>query len=195
MDQIVSLFMSIEEFVDKYFSDVRQTFEYEGIGQKIINLTVFEKTIIYKYALDYYEDLNANLRYGGLSPVQKLFVEFLNEALDKLPDYVGVVYRGANLNPIQIKKYQDALDAGIPVIEKGFTSSSTSNPVAEQFSGGTVIFYIVSYNGKSIEQLSRYGASNNQNEKEVLFKSNTLFNVVSIRMEGTKTIITLEEIQ
>lgn len=186
--------MNIEEFVNKYFGEALKAFQKEGIAQEISNLSIFEKTIIYKYALDYYEDLNYNLRYGRLTPVQQLFAKFLNEALDKLPNYEGFVYRGVRLSQSKIKKYEDALASGTPIVEKGFSSTSTSSSVAEQFSGGEVIFYIESSRGKSIELLSHYGTHNSQNEKEILFKSETTFSVLGIKQIGTKTIITLEEI-
>jgi hypothetical protein len=149
------------------------SFRNENLGGQI-NLSEYEKTIIYKYALDYYEDLNSELRFGNLSNsiVKATFCQFLNERLDKLPEYKGVVYRGAKLNSIQ--KYIDALKTSTTVIEKGFTSSSTSKLIGSKFSGGLVAFSILSKHGRLIQDLSRYGTNSSQNERK--YFSNQVLN-------------------
>ncbi|MGQ4598688.1 ADP-ribosyltransferase [Nocardia sp. R6R-6] len=113
------------------------------------------------------ESLNYVLRHGGINRAQELRVTDLNAALDKLPDYQGLVTRRADLTPEDLARYQP----GHTVTEAGFTSSSRAPEAAFD---RQVEFRIVSEHGKSIEQFAR-----KPEELEVLFKSGTEFNVLN----------------
>ena len=100
----------------------------------------------------------------------------LNEALEKIPNYEGIVYRGDSfdsnnkwfsfLNSIKNKEV---------FTYKGFMSTSEEKDVTQGFDTifkGAVIFRINSKTGKSIKDFS-----DNYNEFEVLFKPNTSFKI------------------
>ncbi len=57
--------------------------------------------------------------------------------------------------------------------------------------GGNTLFIILSKHGKNIEEISKYGPS--QNEKEVLFVYKTRFNVLELTKSNDKTFIKMEE--
>jgi len=59
---------------------------------------------------------------------------------------------------------------------------------------GKYRFYIISHNGKLIEQFAKYGLHSGQNEKEVLFKPNCKFNILEVTKENGYTLITMEEV-
>ncbi|MEK7255136.1 MAG: ADP-ribosyltransferase domain-containing protein [Bacteroidota bacterium] len=159
------------------------------IGKHLEQLTVFEKTLVYKYTLDGYEDLKEKLREGKAME----FEDHLNATLSKLPDYKNIVYRGTALAKHVIERYKRACELHETLIESGFVSASKSRSVAEMFSRGSVLFRIISKTGKAIEELSFHGTQNPQNEQEVLFRSKTRFKVLGVKEENSKFFITLEE--
>lgn len=166
------------------------TFIKRGIGLEEDGLSIYDKVLIYKYSLDGYEALNETLRAGKEHPMASL----LNEALDKLPDYRGFVFRGAILSTFTKEDYKRKLEQKMHLEEAGFLSTSLSRNIANQFNRSDTLFKIYSFHGKSIEQYSFHGISNPFNEKEVLFRNNTRFDIIDIEeMDGTM-LITLEEI-
>lgn len=176
-------------YVENYLGRLLLDFQRKGLGQSVTELNVWEKVLIYKYSLDGYESLNGALRQGKPHPMERL----LNEALSKLPDFKGGVMRGARLSGKTKEFYQQERELGLPFVEPAFMSSSTSFSVANMFSRSDTIFYIDSEHGKGIEQLAFFGAGNPTNEKEVLFKSQSLFLVDSIKT-GLRTEIFLKEL-
>lgn len=178
----------LEEFVQKRFPYLLQKVERDNIGVSITELNVHEKTLIYYYSIEGYEQLNEDLREGKINEYEV----YLNEALDKLPDYKRVVFRGAYLSKSQIDIYKKAFYEGDTVIKQAFVSASQSYLIAQQFSKSSVIFEIESRTGKAIGQLSFYQDS--QNEREILFKSKCEFEVLEIDESQHFTTIFLEEI-
>jgi len=124
----------------------------------------------------------------------KKYAKHLNSALDKLPNHKGMVYRGTKLSKSQLEKYKQSLKNATTITEKPFTSTSTSISTANQYSKANTIFTIFSQTGKKIEDYTYYGKTHPQNEKEVLFKSNTTFKVLHIDESDSTTKIFLEEI-
>lgn len=137
--------------------------------------------------------LNPALRKGNLTPLQKTLRDNMVAALDTLPDYHRDVHRGAALTAEQAAKYVP----GIVVQEPAFTSGTSlkDRHLIWKFQQqaferpGTRIqltqakrpYYLVmkSKTGKLIPPtLHQF-----PNEKEVLFKPNTNFKVVSNRDE------------
>ena len=141
-----------------------------------------------QYTTTGYENINEKLRDGKEDEYEK----HLNNTLDKLPNFQDVVYRGANLTPKQIDRYLNSEKKNLPITEKAFTSTTTSIYIANLY--GNTIFSILSKTGKKIEALSCYGTNSPQNEREVLFKSNTKFSVLEVEKTRNKFKITLEEI-
>lgn len=150
-------------------------------------LDIYEKTIIYKYTNDGYEDLNRKLRLSNGNNDTD-FGKLLDKAILKLPDYIGLVYRGVYLNDVQIERYRLALKNNLTISEPTFVSTSKSVIIAKGF--GNALFRIVSKSGKLIENISNFGIHKPPNEQEVIFRPNRKFKVLEI----DNNIITLEEI-
>ena len=174
-----------EAFVKQKLPDFLRKVEKDDIGKDITELNVYEKTLIYYYSIEGYLQLNEDLRDSK----ENEYEWHLSQALGKLPNYVGVVYRGCELSSWEIDRYRKAEIDDTEVIDLAFMSCSTSKPVAHQFSKGSTIFRIISKTGKSVVQLSFH-----VNEKEILFQSKCKFKVTEIDDSGNLTTITLREI-
>jgi hypothetical protein len=182
----------IEEYTKKYLSRELQEVERSERVNELLELSIYEKTCIFKYSLDAYETLNENLRISkGINNSE--FGIVLEQCLAKLADFDGLVYRGVNLSPGELDKYRNGLIDDQPITEYPFISTSKSRMVAMEFRAN-VLFRIYSKFGKEIEKIAKYGLYNAQNEKEVLFKPNSIFNVLEITKESDYTLITLEEV-
>lgn len=154
-------------------------------------LTVEEKAIIYKYTDDGYESLNEMLRNSKGAKISK-FGEYLSYVLSKLPNYNDVVFRGTKLYPSRLEKYKIAYENQTIIADFAFLSASQKKSIARQF--GTLIFEILSKNGKNIENISKFGLNSGQNEREILFPSGSKFLVRGIEKQDIYTLITLKEL-
>lgn len=178
------------KFVEsRYSTDFKQV-QAKNIGAELAHLSDHEKTLVYKYTLDAYEDLNESLWAGKESK----FELYLNTVLSKLPDLRDLVYRGAALSQGQISRYKRAFEQKETLVELGFTSASKSRQVAEMYSKSNTLYRIISKSGKEVEQLAFFGIQGPQNEREVLFRSKTKFKVLGLKTENGKNFITLEEV-
>jgi len=177
---------TLEQFVNDRLKSSFDEFQQSSIGTNITELDQYEKTLIYHYTIGGYEDLNENLRDNK----DDEYEVHLNNALEKLPDFKDLVFRGRKLTLKQLQIYKDAEKNNTDIIYKSFLSTSTSSAVANLF--GNTIFIIKSKTGKNIEALSYYGI-NSQNEREVLFKSKTKFKVLEIKKVNDYFEITLKE--
>lgn len=141
-------------------------------GADRLDLENEELVAIYLYTGFVSPKINSSLRAGGerLKRIQP-FVDVLNSALKKLPDYTGPVYRGTTLPDDVLKSH--TVDA--EVTYAAYTSTSVS--VSSKF-GGKHQLQIFSVHGKNISAFSSA-----QTEKEVLFAPGTRF-VVGQRMQG-----------
>jgi NAD:arginine ADP-ribosyltransferase. len=111
-------------------------------------------------------------------------IKFMTEALNKLPNYEGVVFRGSKVEQKQLAKYK----VGQIITEQGFTSTSSKLAVAQAFSGN-VFYTIVSKTGKAIKDFSEFSG-----EDEVLFRSGTKFKVLAVENKNGKTYIKMMEV-
>ncbi len=136
-------------------------------------------------SLDFYVNMGYKCMNNYLrNPVQDLvaleiYKEKLNSALDKFPNYIGVVTRGATM-PSEVRKLHK-IDS--VVTYPAFTSTSTSTAFS-----GKDIFYIFSRTGKPIMNQGL------DEENEVLFKSGTQFKVVSVFNKMDKNYYILIEL-
>ena len=108
--------------------------------------------------------------------------EAISDALAKLPDRTGPVFRGTTLSSEQIASYVP----GAVHPEAGFTSTSSDPKSA--FPGNT-LFLVISKHGKDVSPYSHYA------ESEVLFDKGTEFLVTSnffSPREGKQVIIMME---
>lgn len=131
-------------------------------------LTAAHAGHIAAYTGSQYKATNAALRQGAMTEKQWNHVSQLNNALDKLPDYKGTVYRKADLGPNQFKLYTP----GLIVEERAFTSTSTSKGTWS----GSYQYVIKSETGKDVKPFSLH-----KNENEVLFRSGTRFKVTAVK--------------
>jgi hypothetical protein len=160
------------------------------MSDKLVSvLTNEEKTLIYKYSNDGFY-VNERLREGELKKIP--FAEYLDFTLSKLPDYEGVVFRGAKLSQTEIARYKTASENDAVIFNPSFLSCTLKRSIARQF--GTVIFEIYVKNGKLIETISKFGTDSNQNEREVLLRKSSKFLITGVEKEDNYTIITAEEI-
>lgn len=155
-------------------------------------LTTYDKAVIYKYSDNGFKDVNEELRKSK----GKTFSEFarhLHNALKKLPDYDGLVYRKVHLTGEELTKYKNSLKNNKQFKEFPFTSTTKSRLIAMAFEGTTAyipncLFRIQTKTGKEIEKIAKF------EEKEVLIQPNTTFRVLEVRKETDYTLITMEEI-
>lgn len=185
--------MKLKEFVEnnfgKEFKEVSTSFR----NNELLVLNNFEKTIIYKYSEDFYENINEKLRISKGKNIDD-FSNFLIKSLNKLPNYKLMCYRSVNLTNFEINKYAYAFKKKRAVIEYSFVSCSSSRTLANMFSPVNVIFIIHSKSGKQIEKIAKYGINSGQNEKEILFVPNTIFEVLDIKQKDKKKFIYLQQI-
>jgi hypothetical protein len=124
-----------------------------------------ESAHIYAYCGPYYNSLNRPLRNKVATLRGLKFAKETNKALDKLPNYDGVVYRKTDLPADEFAK----LIPGYVFTELGFTSSSKNSHTWH----GEHHFVINSKTGKDVSKISPHGAG----ESEVLFKHGSHFYV------------------
>lgn len=159
-------------------------------------LTKEEIAVIYAYTDDINEGLNEQLR-RDLGEIKTEFGKELSRILGKLSNFEGQVFKGASLNKSRLAVYENASDNDTPVIHHAFESTSKSELTAKGFmrnsrTDAKVLFVIFSKFGKDIEKYSKYDSLSGQNEKEVLFRPNSSFEVLSIEYpDKTKDFITI----
>ncbi len=135
--------------------------------------------MIYKYSDDGYKQTNKTL----LNSKGNNFDDFgilLNNAIAKLSNYRGIVYRKVYLTVSEFDSYLNAFIYQTAIQEYPFVSTSKSIRVGILWQGLTYLkpnclFVIYSKTGKEIELMSKF-----TDEKEVLFKPNTQFNILDI---------------
>lgn len=181
-----------EKYCKKHLEKEVDDIEKSDRNIELSELSIYEKTIIYKYSLDGYREVNERLRKSKGKKMTE-FGKLLSNALDKLPDHEALVYRSADLTKSELKRYQDALKSKAPLLEYAFISTTKFRLIAMNFNGNT-LFRIYSRTAKDIEKIAKFGTHGNPNEKEVLFNANKKFNVLAISQETTYTLITMEEI-
>lgn len=179
----------LRTYVENYLGKELSEFQKKGLGKSILELELWEKVLIYKYSLDGYLGLNEALQYGKPHPLEN----FLNQTLDKLPDYEGLVFRGEAMSNLRKAVFRSALESKHSIEIPSFLSTTRSEQIAQMFSKGDTILRIASFTGKNIEALAFHGEGNPMNEREVLFKSKSKFQVLEIAKEKNKTYITLIE--
>lgn len=141
--------------------------------QRVINnLTEDEAHAIYSYTVRLYY-VNQDLRKDHPSESALVFAKVLDQGLNKLPKYKGVVYR--NIWPFA--GYKERYKKGALVTEKAFTSTSQAFGDGPMMSPKEPIRFIIeSLSGRNISAFSAYW----KRETEILFKTNTNFFVSDV---------------
>lgn len=176
----------------KAYEDVKAT----DLEKKYPQLTLEELATIQHYTNMGYWDLNEALYTKRVFPLEEANERILNRALEKLPKTTELnVARGVPFDEEKYKKYADNI--GKIVSHEGFTSTSTREDIAKAFGQDEPImmFYIEHKNGRELRDISFFSETfDNDNEFEVLFKSNSKFKVKKIIPNGSDVDIYLEEV-
>jgi hypothetical protein len=179
----------LEDFVHNRLAAEFDIVSRHKSNESISVLTNEEKTLIYKYTDDGFY-VNERLREDGQIKIP--FAEYLDFALSKLPDYQGIVFRGAKLTRIEIERHRAASKADTVLIYPSFLSCTLNKGIARKF--GTVIYQIYVKNGKLIEKISKFDGVFNPNEYEVLLRKSSKLLITGFKEEDNYIIITAEEI-
>lgn len=151
-------------------------------------LTQEEAIVLQRYLSSYSYIINEQLRNDvKLSKIEENFVETLNSALDKMPNYEGTVVRDLyfDKNFTLMDKFVNGHEVGKTKNYDQFLSSTTASSYHDKPS---VRLFIQSKTGKDIQGY-------NPREKEVLFKYGVEFKCLSIDKSDDKmTVIEVEEI-
>ena len=135
-------------------------------------LSIEEEAVLRFYTTEKgYKDFNKALR--GEIPMTDFYKsqeKLMNDALEKLPKYENIVYRGVGKEG---SEYFSLLKKGEEITEKGFLSCSLDEDIAELFmtkNGGNTILIIEHKTGVSVSNISQLDF-----EGEILLKSNRKF--------------------
>ncbi|WP_313627218.1 PAAR domain-containing protein [Kosakonia sp.] len=130
-----------------------------------------------------YKMINPALRgTKPLTPELEAFAQHINEGLDNLPAHTGTTFRGMNSLPDEVLSQYTP---GNTVSDRAFVSSDINKAF-----DGPIQMKMEGYSGRKIDFLSEFNAT----ETEVLFKSNTQFEVISRTDEAGITQIHMKEL-
>lgn len=132
-------------------------------GQAELNAT--DRAALADYTGDGFSEINEGLRAGKMSKDVQERAARLSDALGKLPDHSGEVFRGTTLTSDQIASYVP----GQFRVEKAFTSTSSDR---SQAFDGNMFFIMYSRSGKDVQKFSQMPG-----ESEVLFDRGSTFYV------------------
>jgi len=175
------------ELVSKTNSRDPDTFA--EVAGNVYHLDRVELAALKNYTSHGYMVVNQALRKGGSEATKVApYCRVLQEALKKLPNYSGKVYRGASLPPEVRARYT----VGATIEDSAFTSTSVIPEIAQKF-GLDDYFEIQSKSGRLV-----HGVSASMSEAEILFPPGSRFKVKQIqekKVDGvTQRTYILEEL-
>jgi len=139
-------------------------------------------TTINQYTQQDYGAINRKLRYGKTDSLVSQIVE----ELEQVRRFTGTVYRGLTLDKSEIKL---TFVVGRIYRDMGFMSTSKDYTISQKFNAlgvplsrtdnRAITLVIESKTGRDVSRFSQY-----PEEKEVIFKPLTGFEVISIEMDG-----------
>ena len=158
--------------------------DYSRMKIAINKVTKEELDSINKYVSSDFYTINEKLRNGQeLSTKEINLVRNLDNALDRLPKYTGLVRRSVELGKTELTEFLKVHQIGLTVTYPAYTSVTAG----ERYNNNSQVeLYIYSQNGKN---MIKY----NNNEKEVLYKRNSSFIVKEIEFKNNVYHILLEE--
>ena len=147
-------------------------------------------------------EINRRLRNGTADEYVTAASTLISSALQKLPEYTGVTYRGETMT---MNKLQERIlsHVGETISDKGFFSTSRYTDTPMKFithdgvpkSHKRVIFEIQGKNGRDISKISEFnGIFTTENQHEVLFDKGTKF-FVSPDMKTENGILKIKLIE
>ncbi|MDZ7877370.1 MAG: ADP-ribosyltransferase domain-containing protein [Saprospiraceae bacterium] len=192
--------VKMRENLRTLLSDYLKEVEKTKKSDELEVLTNYERAAIYAYTVDRYESLNEQLRKKN-GTNDTFLGQYLDETLSKLPNVEGIiVHRCISMTAKMLSIYETAFENETPIIEHHFLSTSRDESIASMYLKHSKNMYQVSYRifsktGKDIKKYSKYDRFSGQNEKEILFRPNTEFEIVNISKSGKSVTITLNEIR
>jgi len=181
------------------FKKVNERVKLKELDKVFPQLSETEATALHYYTDGGFSELNKMLR-GKIETNDFLttYAQTMQDALKKLPNFKGTVFRNAKLRQEIIEEYRKAFEEKQPYKHTFFTSTSKNKEaMADLYSSGNVDFEIVSKTGKYINAISYYGekfADEVDSEYEVLFLKDTNFEVVDFIKNGSNFTIKLKEL-
>jgi hypothetical protein len=185
-----------------------QNFELRGDYQQLVNnvmlssggklggMTMHEAAAVNGYTSIDYRDMNRKLRGlnipGLYDPDYKISLDaqinLMKSGLNKLPDFEGVVYRGAGLSEAEENVYRDAIGTGELIEHPAFTSTSK---LSDKALNRNTRYIIQSKKGKNVMKFSEF-----ESENEIILNAGTKFRVTEFNRNPTdgKTYIYMEEV-
>ncbi len=164
-------------------SNMFKEYQKRGIDYAKQGLSESQAVALWAYTDDLYKPLNQALRDGTANKQMLAVRDELNAALDKMPKYKGIVYRGTELS----KKQIDVIIKKKLFNDKAFISAT--NLKMQRFDGN-VYFEVISQNGRDISKLSKFSS-----EAEVLFKAASDFEIVDINKVESILEVTMKEVE
>ena len=143
-----------------------------------------EIVAVWGYTTNDYSKLNGPLRSKDPAEIAKVeaYIKAASSGLAKMPGWEGISYRGSDLPDEVLAKYKP----GEMVTEEAFTSTAATRDA--KFDGNAE-FIIEGRTGRDVSGVSEY-----ENEKEILFRPGTRFEVTSKEVVDGKTIIKMREV-
>lgn len=152
-----------------------------------------ELAAIYHYTrgdLPAFRHLNNQLRKGNPKEFNIAFATLMERGLQQIKPVATTTYRTIRLNKTQLKNWIEMAKNKSETIFDGFTSTSFSRDIIENFAKNKkgrknnendIMLIIKGKNGHPIENISQFGTLNNglPNQREVVFSHGTKFRVIS----------------
>lgn len=129
--------------------------------------------------------INAPLREGiELTQEQQELVRNLDSALEKMPKYQGKTIRSLVMNKESLIQFAKGHKIGSKVRYPEYISASTRNGYHDN---PTVVLNILSKSGRDIREY-------NEQESEILFKRNSCFCVLNVKLQDGIFVLEMEEV-
>lgn len=145
-------------------------------------ITIEETRDIKLYTSDLFHQINGSLRSGKIEENLQEKVDTINNALDKLPSYNGMVNRWEPFYKGGIEDHINDYVKGEIAQLPSFLSTTKLTEAPDTIFSTSMKFEIESKNGKHIKEYSEY-----PKEEEVLFKPNSIFEVIDVKVNKYKS--------
>lgn len=168
-------------------------FDDEAADGNTVVLDMEEKRALNRYVSSDSYKINEKLRTKKqLTDDEKQFVEMLDKALDKLPDYQGTVYRNITFDMVsddEFDSFTRSHSVGNFIYYEGYTSTSRDK-VGYTIDGNKIVSITMKVkHGKDINHFG-YGVPE---EQEVLLKRGAKFEIMKAQLEDGNLFLTMEE--
>ena len=166
----------------------------DGTDNGPFRLTDDETAAVKRYVSSDSYKINERLRSRSpLTQDEQQFVDELDHALDKLPDYNGTVFRNISFDMVDDEEFEKFIlrhAIGGKVTYRAYTSASKSTD-GYPIDGDKIVSYTIKVkHGKDINHFG-FGIPE---EQEVLLKRRTRFKILEAARDGNMIFLTMEEL-